>query len=411
MDDPFPLLNDLRERAPVYDFNGTYLVSRYDDVRAAMAIKDHSLHRNQMRSRNADEALAELTPEEREAWVSFWNSWGATLAITVGSPHERLRRIAHRGFTPGRIAGIGPSIRSYADELLDELAAQGDLVDLTEYAQKLTLRVIIGVLGTPQQDGPLVLRWVERAGGNFGNIGRKDIDTAVLMDAHAANREFCDYIEGFLDDSRAGRVTRSELADSLLDAEQDERMTTDELVGMFMLLLSAGHDTTKNLVSLGTLELMRHRDQWERLCADPSVLATTGVDELIRWVSPLLISFRLGITGHEVQYRGVTIPPDTVIMPMVGAANRDPDVFADPDVLDLGRRNARNHLGFGFGSYFCLGAALARLEGEIAFERLSARFPDLELAGEVGYRGSFALRGLTTLPVSLGRDRGPTSGR
>jgi cytochrome P450 len=318
LDDPFPLLNELRERAPVYEFDGTYLVSRYEDVRRAMAIKDHSLHRDQLRSRNADEALAKLTDEEQEAWASFWNSWGATLTIAVDAPHERLRRIAHRGFTPARIAAVTQSIRSYADELLDELGAQGDVVDLTAYAQKLTLRVIISVLGTPQEDGPLVLRWVERAGANFGNIGRKDIDTAVLLDACAANREFCQYIEGFLVESRAGRVEGSELADTLLDAEQDERMTTDELVAMFMLLLSAGHDTTKNLVAIGTLELMRHRDQWERLCGDPGVLAT-GVDELIRWVSPLLISFRLGIVDREVEYDGVTIPPDTVIMPVVGA--------------------------------------------------------------------------------------------
>jgi cytochrome P450 len=326
----------------------------------------------------------------------------------VGPPHERLRRIAHRGFTPRRIVALEQPIRSYADELLDQLSAGDEIVDLTEYAERLTLRVVISLLGTPLADGPLVLRWVERASANFGNIGRKEIDRDILMDSWKANQEFCDYIAGFLEDSRAGRVPRSELADTLLDAEEDERMSTEELIGMFMLLLSAGHDTTKNLVSLGSLELLRHRSQWERLCADPS-FATTAVDELLRWTSPLLISFRIS-DGREVEYGGVTVPADTVIMPVVAAANRDPAVFENPNVLDLGRSNARNHLAFGFGTNFCLGNALARLEGGIAFERLATRFPDLELAGDVEYHGSFALRALRPLPVRLGRDREMRSG-
>jgi cytochrome P450 len=190
---------------------------------------------------------------------------------------------------------------------------------------------------------------------------------------------------------------------ALMQAQEGDRLADQELTAMFVVLLFAGHETTTNLIGIGLVELLRHRDQWERLCADPS-LAASATEELLRWVTPVQWLGRVVTEPFELE--GVRLERGQSVFPILAAANRDPEAFADPNRLDITRPDARNHLALGFGPHFCIGNALARLEGTVAFGTLARRFPELELAeDELGWRGNAMLRGLTALPVRLGRER------
>ena len=177
-----------------------------------------------------------------------------------------------------------------------------------------------------------------------------------------------------------------------------DRLSEEELLGQALFLLIAGHETTVNLIGNGMLALLRHPDQLDRLRDDPS-LDRNAIEELLRFDSPVQITQR--ITRAEYEVGGVTLPAGQNLVPLLGAANRDPDVFPDPGRLDLGRENAHRHVAFGGGHHFCLGAALARMEGAVAIGSLIRRFSYLELAGDPVRRTTFTLRGLQHLPVTV----------
>jgi cytochrome P450 len=188
-----------------------------------------------------------------------------------------------------------------------------------------------------------------------------------------------------------------DLVSALVDAEQDERLGSDELAAMFVVLLFAGHETTTNLIGVGMRSLLEQPDQWRALCADPS-LAGSATEELLRYVTPVQFGNRLPLV--DVEIAGHAVPAGKTVIPLHGAANRDPRVFEDPDAIDIARANAGQHVALGFGPHFCLGASLARLEGRIVFEQLATRFPGLELAaGEPEWVGNASLRRLRELPV------------
>jgi cytochrome P450 len=227
--------------------------------------------------------------------------------------------------------------------------------------------------------------------------------TEPLLAARTAYRNFQAHLQGLLEDHR--RTPRdSALVIALMEAEEGERLTLRELTAMFVTLLFAGHETTTNLLSIGMLELLRSRAAWERLVERPE-LAADATEELLRYVSPTQFTGR--VADRDVELDGIAIAADTTVVPLIAAANHDPDVFPDPDRIDLGRANAKQHLALGFGPHFCLGNALARLEGAISFATLARRFPDMRLAsGELRFTGNPLLRRLAALPVHLGRDHG-----
>ena len=179
---------------------------------------------------------------------------------------------------------------------------------------------------------------------------------------------------------------------------------------MFVVLLFAGHETTTNLISIGLLELMRNRDQWERLCGY-LLLAPQATEELLRWVTPVQYQWRAARTDIEID--GTPIRAGETVAAVLAGANRDPDVFADPETLDITRPDVKQHLSLGLGPHFCLGNALARMEGAIVFQKLAERFPDMRLADdEPGWKGSSMMRGPSEVLVRLGVDRaGPSAGR
>jgi cytochrome P450 len=254
------------------------------------------------------------------------------------------------------------------------------------------------MLEVPAADRETIHGWSGVIGEN-----RRGVDPRTLLPALRAIEEFGEYIRSMVAERRSA-PRESDLVRLLLDAEGEDVLTEDELTAMFVVLLFAGHETTTNLLGTGTRDLLAHRDQWEWLCADPG-RAEESVEELLRFVNPTQWAWR--VANETIVIGGETVEEGTTVGVMIGAANRDPRAFDHAGVLDLARVDARKHLGFGLGVHFCLGNALARLEGEIAFGTMARRFPDLELATDTwDWRGNAMFRSLGALPVRFGRDRG-----
>ncbi|MCU1366790.1 MAG: cytochrome, partial [Ilumatobacteraceae bacterium] len=280
------------------------------------------------------------------------------------------------------------------DEMLAEADAETGTVDFKRIAYLLPLRVLGDLLGIPLPDLPQVQQWAQTIAANKFNVDSGDRVHAAV-DAYSGLHA---YIERLIEAERRGD-SNTGLVAAIVEAEDTDHVTHDEAVGMLALMLFAGHETTTNLLAIGTLELLRHHDQWEVLCSDPTG-AASAVEELLRFVTPV----------HYLQYvatatrtiRGARIQEGDTMIGVVAAANRDPAVFEDPDRLNLGRPNSKDHLSLGFGPHFCIGAGLARMEATIAFGALSTRYPDMSLdADEITWGGSGSFRTPVRVPIRL----------
>jgi cytochrome P450 len=386
------LFRELRERSPVHEHAAAVLFSRYADVQALIRDMDNVGKAERYSSDTVREALSRMTEDERHVYGELSEFESLQLTAADGAEHERLRGIMHRAMTPGRIASLGQSVQDAADRLLDPLCDQ-DAADLMPFAWGVPLMVICELLGVPESDHELIHVWTSAIGRNKGGIPYP----GAVVGAHAAMGEFRVYLDGMLDELRRSQ-NRSSLLAALMDAE-GERFTTSELAANFVMMLLAGHETTTNLLGTGLLELLRHREQWQALCAAPEQ-APAAVEELLRYVTPTQWVMR--VPFHDFEYGGVSIPKGRLVFLMLAAANRDPEIFDQPERLDI-TRDARKALALGLGPHFCLGASLARLEARIAFETLARRFPSMELAAdELHWRGNARLRGLDSLHVALG---------
>jgi pimeloyl-[acyl-carrier protein] synthase len=306
--------------------------------------------------------------------------------------HTRLRRLVSKAFTPRAIARLRPRIEALTDELLGRLAGSGT-VDLIEaLAVPLPITVIAEMLGIPAEDRATFKRWSDHLVGFLDPLAapapavlRRTVDEfRTYMDALAAERR---------------RAPADDLLTGLVQAEDaGDRLSQQELHGTLALLLAAGNETTTNLIGNGTLALLQHPEQRERLRTEPGI-AERAVDELLRWDSPVQLTMRIPL--EDVELDGHRLAHGQAVIAVLGSANRDPAVFAEPDRLDLGRAGG-DHLAFGHGIHFCLGAQLARLEGEVVLGELMRRFPDMRLATDrVRWRRLTFLRGLDRLPVRL----------
>lgn len=306
--------------------------------------------------------------------------------------HTRLRRLVSKAFTPRAIARLRPRIEALTGEMLGRLAG-GGTVDLIEaLAVPLPITVIAEMLGIPAEDRATFKRWSDHLVGFLDPLAapapavlRRTVDEfRTYMDALAAERR---------------RAPADDLLTALVQAEDaGDRLSAQELHGTLALLLAAGNETTTNLIGNGTLALLRHPEQRERLRTEPGI-AERAVDELLRWDSPVQLTMRIPLEDAELD--GHRLRRGQAVIAVLGSANRDPAVFAEPDRLDLGRAGG-DHLAFGYGIHFCLGAQLARLEGEVVLGELVRRFPDMRLATDrVRWRRLTFLRGLERLPVRL----------
>ena len=309
--------------------------------------------------------------------------------------HTRLRSLVARAFTPRRIEDLRARTREIAAELVDALAQKSGTVDLIRtFAYPLPVRVICALLGVPPEDEATFTAWSR-------GIARS-VDPTILRspEIEAAIVEARHGLQTYLGDLLAARCRKpgDDLLSALATVDADgDRISPRQIVALAQLLLVAGHETTVNLIGNGTLALLRAPEQLVRLRDSPE-LAGSAVDEMLRFDSPVQITQRVVIEDMEVV--GCPVKAGDEIMLVLGAANRDPAVFPNPQRLDI-TRDARRHVAFGGGIHHCLGAALARMEGEIAFSTLLGRFGRIDLAGTPMRRPTFTLRGLETLPVTL----------
>jgi cytochrome P450 len=393
-EDPYQFFHLLREHEPVHQTPmGVYMLSRYAD--ASAIVRDPALSNNE---RNSDlyQAFREANPEHGPG--PFDDEFGQAVILFLDPPdHTRLRGLVSKAFTPKVIGQLRPRIQQLVDELLDAVVARGDgrMDVVTDLAYPLPVVIICELLGVPPEDHATFQGWSSDLAHSI------DPDPLISSEQHERISEAADaFLEYFMAlIERRRRDPGDDLLSALIAAEEGgDRLSETELLATGLFLLIAGHETTVNLIGNGTLALLRNRDQLERLQSDPD-LDHNAIEELLRYDSP--VTFTQRITLADYQVGDVTIPARQQVIPILAAANRDPDVFAEPDRLELGRENANRHLAFGGGHHFCLGAALARLEGQVAIPTLVRRLPKLELDDIPERRDTFTLRGLTRLPVTI----------
>ncbi len=347
---------------------------------------------------------------ERDA-VTFSSARGGALIFDQGAgtelmmlnqdppQHTRLRNLVARGFTPKVIKGMEPHIREAARQIVDQVATRDDVIDFVpNLAAELPLVVIAELLGIPYEDRQKIFEWSNRLVGASdpeyaGDEGENGINASLELYAYA---------QSLADDRRARPM--DDIVTTLVTAELDGEKLSDIEFNVFVLLLSvAGNETTRNLISGGMLALMEHPDQRDRLLADLDGLMPTAVDEMLRYVSPVQYFRRTATADAEI--RGVPIATGDKVTIWYGAANRDEEVFENPQSFDVGRA-PNEHLAFGGrGPHFCLGASLARMEIRVMFEEILNRLPDMRLAGEPERLRSTLIAGIKHLPVQFTPER------
>jgi cytochrome P450 len=390
-DDPFAHFAEARGQCPVQktrlaDGHSAWVVLGYDSARQALS--DPRFSKDMLAALQLDgEVVAEGLPGPEFS----------RHMLNVDPPdHTRLRRLVSRAFVPSRIAALEPAVRTIATSLVEDLEAEGPdaTVDLVEgYAHPLPFRVIGELLGIPAADRPQLHAWFQVL--LTGWTGDPPPEVVRASDGIVA------YLRELVE---AKRARPADDLVSVLVGAQDDALTTQELLSSLFQLVVAGHDTTASLIGNGVVALLDHPGQLELLLSDLGRLPA-AVDELIRFSAPVPhATFRM--TTEPVRLGGIEIPRREQVLVCLGSANRDPDRFSAPDVLDIRRSNASN-LGFGHGIHYCLGAPLARLEARVAFEVLLSRHPRMRLAvarNDLAWThgDGLVLRGLACLPVVLG---------
>src|SRR5262249_3776771 len=362
---PFPFYARLRAEAPVYRVTlptreTAWLITRYDDV--AMVLKDE---------RFVKDTLNALTPEQaaRQPWFrKMFKSLKRNMLDLDPPDPTRLRPLGYKAFTPRLIEQMRERVQALTDELLDNVRDRGRMDLIRDYALPVPTTIIAEMLGVPVADRHAFHRWskalMSAASSTWG-----------LWKAIPTVWAFLLYIRKIIKKRRAN--PQDDLVSALARAEEaGDTLSEDELLAMVFLLLVAGHETTVNLIGNGTLALLEHPDQMAKLRNDPALIRP-AVEELLRYASPVETATER-YAREDVTIAGVTIPRGEMVFAVIASANRDERQFANPDTLDI-TREPNKHLAFGLGAHFCLGAPLARLEGQLAINTLLRRVPDLRL--------------------------------
>ena len=390
--DPYPLYHRLRAEAPIYRRGagvGNWTLTRYADVAAALRDPRFSADRNYADRRAP--RVARLAEPERSQFLALQHLETSSMLTTDAPDHGRLRGLAHQAFTPRMVERLRGRIQARTDDLIDRVISAGRMDIIADLAYPLPVNVIADMVGVPAADRGRLRRWAAAFETFLDGL-------AGVEENYRATLEFHDYLRELIAAHRAN--PQDDLLSALVAAEAGgDRFTEEEILVTCTLLLNAGHVTTTNLIGNGLLALLHHPDQLRLLRDDPSLLPA-AVDEVLRYESPVQFTARTATT--DVELGGALIRRGDLVKLMLGAANRDPAQFADPDRFDITRQESR-HLAFGLGPHFCLGSALARLEGQIVLGTLLRRLPGLRLTtDQVEYRPNLAFHGLAALPLTWG---------
>lgn len=389
---PFPVYAQLRAEMPVYRMtlnrptnNPLWIITRYQDV--SFVLKDERFVKDR---KNA------LLPDQRPkaGWrPGFFHMMDNNMLAMDAPDHTRLRSLVHKVFTPARVEQIRLHVEQLADELLDK-ATKNKHFDLIEhYALPIPLTVICEVLGVPAEDQAKIHGW------------KKSIMSSVSQPVQRLSRflsfiGFLNYIRNLCHKRRVD--PQDDLISALAKADENGEMLSDEeLQGMVILLLVAGHETAVSLISNGTLALLEYPDQFDLLRQNPTLIKS-ATEEILRYYPPIETATDR-YAREDVTIEGVAIPRGGQVRAVIASANHDPSQFENPDTLDLRRENNK-HLSFGQGIHYCIGAPLARLEGHIAFNTLLARMPNLRLdvpLDALQWRSGLTFRRLETMPVTF----------
>jgi cytochrome P450 len=386
--DPYPHYTDLRREAPVHwSPAGFWVFARYRDGTAILT--DRSFAMTEPR----DWGNANTFEYESAAFERVIASLERMMLFKNPPDHTRLRGLVSKAFTARAVEGLRGRVREIVEEQLSAVRESGRMDLIADLAYPLPAMVIAEMLGVPAKDRSRFRSWSRDLAPT--------IDPMILPDqlerAAVAVAQFSDYLAHLVTARRA--EPRADLLSAMIAAEeQGDKLSLDELVANAMLLLNAGHETTTNLIGNGTLALLRNPGELARLRSDPALLPS-AVEELLRYDSPVQMTGRTARTERKIG--GATIEPGQQVVVLIGSANHDPERFAEPDRLDV-RRGDDDHLSFGGGSHYCLGASLARLEGQIAIGAIVSELPKLRLAtAEPEWRETLTLRGLKSLPVEF----------
>jgi cytochrome P450 len=375
--DPYVHYKRLRDTNPIHfnEARGSWILTRYNDM--ADVLRDH-----------------DRFSAERGGPANYSTDEMPRSMLASDPPHHtRLRTLVNKAFTARTVERLRQRIQQIVDGLLDEVADKGEMEAITDFAYPLPITVIAEMLGVPSSDRDFFRDASSKIAVALGPIN----DIAVGMAALEGRNQLIDYFNELVPKRKGD--PRDDLISAMLAAEEaGDFLSHGELLAMLLLLLVAGHETTVNLIGNGLLALLRHPEQAERLRTDESI-ERSAVEEFLRYDSPVQFTGRLVMEDFELG--GHHIKKGTGLSTIVASANRDPDVFDEPDTLDLGR-DPCPHLSFSAGIHYCLGAQLARLEGQIALSTAIRRFPNMKIAtDDLEWRPAPILRGLVALPVTF----------
>jgi cytochrome P450 len=383
--DPYPTYRALRQHEPVKRMpNGSYFLTRYDDL--LTAYKNTKAFSSDKKKEFAPKYGASLLYEHH------------TTSLVFNDPpaHTRVRRLIMGALSPRAIAGMEPDLIALVDRLLDAIAAKGDVDLIEDFAAAIPIEVIGNLLGVPEVERPPLRGWSLAILGALEPV----IGAEAFARGNSAVDDFLGYLKILVARRRAkpGNPDRDVLTRLIQGEDNGERLTEKELLHNCIFLLNAGHETTTNLIGNGLVALSAHPTEKKRLIENPGLIKT-AVEEILRFESSNQLGNRM--TTEPVELSGVTMPAGTSVTLGIGAANRDPQQFNDPETLDIGRTPNR-HLAFATGAHQCAGMALARLEGAIAISRYLARFPAYTLKGPPVRGGRARFRGFLSVPSVVG---------
>jgi len=393
LENPYPVYSLLRTIRPVlpvplagFDGAGAWMLTRYQDVQSVL--RDSRFSADRLRAPIVRENLDRLPPFLRQSAEGL-----RTMLVMDAPDHTRVRKLVNKAFTPKRIARLRDHIQAIVDGCIEQMtqAVHCDLIH--DLAEPVPAVVIAELLGVAPEDHRQFREWSSTLIGGIASLG----DDGAQQAARAAGENILAYLQHTISARRT--EPRDDLISAMIQAQEERDALTDlELLATSNLLLLAGHETTTNLIGNGMLALLREPDQLERLRTDPS-LWPTAVEELLRYDGPVQATVRVATESVEVGEK--VIPEGSMVIVSIGAANHDPEVFDEPDRLDVGR-DPNPHVAFGFGAHFCMGANLARLEAEVALRTLCSRFETITLEDDApAYRPNPILRGIARLDLTV----------